>query len=246
MLYSGYVGEQVLRKCTFCMRPPSNNNLLTQLIKEQTRVTNTSKTINDHIWVNNTDFYATSGCLDLGLSDHHLVYVSGKRAKIKKNTCYIHSRSYRQFDEQSFYNDMSHINWLPLYVINDIDHAVDYVNRVLLSVFDKHAPVKKIKCKSDQPKWITGDFLSCIDTREHLSNVYSKTPTPYNEACKRDAVRQVKCMKNQLKHNYVAEALAECRGDSNKRGSWSKNCGHLSERPQTSRKLMMRQTQLRL
>ncbi len=196
------------------LKQTMSNNLMTQQISVPTRITNTSRSLIDHIWVSNIDFYCICGAFDMGLSDHHLVYITRKRAKLKQSPSYFMGRSYRSFDEQLLYHDVSQVNWIPLYLLNDVDHATEYLTNVLLEIFDTHAPVKKIKCKSNQPKWVTGDFLSAIDAREHLCNIFTKHPTPINAARRREAIKLVKRMKNQLKRNYITEALADCKGSS--------------------------------
>ena len=98
--------------------------------------------------------------------------------------------------------------------IDDVDYATDLFTSLLLAKMDKHAPFKRIKCKSNQPKWITGDLLSLIDEKEHLCNIYNRRPTPYNQARKRAAVRRVKQVKQILKKGFIEEALRECHGDS--------------------------------
>ena len=128
------------------------NNLLHQLVKKPTQVTNTSDTIIDQIWVSNQDLYVTRGTTDCGWSENHLIYVSRKRLKIKREVSYIHGRSYRNFDSNSLYRDVNSFNWIPLYSIDDVDQAADFLSQTLLNIFDKHAPVTKIKCKDNQAK----------------------------------------------------------------------------------------------
>ena len=190
------------------------SNMMTQLIKSPTRITNTSRTLIDHAWVDNADYYVTAGALDMGLSDHHLIYIARRRSKLKQAVSYFMGRSYREFDETLLYRYMCSINWLPLYLLTDVDHAAEYLNCVLLEIFDVHAPVKKIKSKSNQPKWVTGDFLSAIDAREHICNIFTKHPMLENAARRWQAITLVKRMKNQLKRNYISEALSDCKGDS--------------------------------
>ena len=145
-----------------------SENLLNVTCSEATRITNTTKTLLDHILVNNTDFYRISGTMDPGLSDHKLVYVTRKRLKPKGDTSYFMGQSYRNFDEALFYHNVSTINWLPLYMISNIDVCTEYFTDTLRGIINIHAPYEKIKCRSNQPKWVTGDFLSLIDEKEHL------------------------------------------------------------------------------
>ena len=54
---------------------------LQQLITVPTRITAYSQATIDHIWSNNSDQFAHRGCLDLGLSDHAMIFTSQKCIK---------------------------------------------------------------------------------------------------------------------------------------------------------------------
>ena len=58
------------------------NNLLSQLIKSPTHVTNTGKTLIGHVTMNNESFYNIYDVVDLGWSDHYnLCYSEAFQAK---------------------------------------------------------------------------------------------------------------------------------------------------------------------
>ena len=50
----------------------------------------------------------------------------------------------------------------------DADTAAETFTHVLTTIADIHAPFTRIKCKTSQPKWITGDFLACMDEKQAL------------------------------------------------------------------------------
>ncbi len=191
-----------------------HNNLLSQLVKSPTRITNIGQTLIDHIVTNNDSFYNTSSVVDLGWSDHCMVYVTRKRLKAKRTVSYFVGRSYRNFNEVNFRADMYHVNWLPLYCINDINDGVNFFNHTLKSVMNIHAPFKRIKSHTNQAQWVTGEFLSLVDTKHHFCNVYRRRPTVHNAIRRREAIARVKYMKKALKRDYVREALHNCEGDS--------------------------------
>ncbi len=58
--------------------------LLDQLITTPTRVTETTATILDHIWISEPETVISSGVLP-GVSDHHMTYVR-IQPKLKKNS----------------------------------------------------------------------------------------------------------------------------------------------------------------
>ncbi len=79
------------------------SNKLSQLIKDPTRVTMSTCTRIDHIITNRDDLYVTSGTLDLGLSDHSLVYTSHKKRKSLHALSYIDCRNYRHFSNVEYH-----------------------------------------------------------------------------------------------------------------------------------------------
>jgi hypothetical protein len=54
---------------------------LVQIIKEPTRVTETTASVINHILCNNTEKICQSGVLNIGLSDHFIVHCTRKLSK---------------------------------------------------------------------------------------------------------------------------------------------------------------------
>ena len=57
---------------------------LKQLTKVSTKVTSSSSTIIDHILVSFPERVTQSGVIDIGFSDHHLIYCTRKISRIKR------------------------------------------------------------------------------------------------------------------------------------------------------------------
>ena len=71
---------------------------LTQLVKLATRITKDTSTILDHILTNSTDKIFQVGTMDIGLSDHQLIYSTRKKFKEKTHTkTYIKYRSLKSY-----------------------------------------------------------------------------------------------------------------------------------------------------
>ncbi len=113
---------------------------LSQLIQSPTRVSPTTSILIDHVLVNREHIFATSGCLDLGLSDHSLMYASRKKRKMPRPVVKIRARSYRSYDRTSFYLDLCAIDWSDLYVMRDVNQALTELRNKLLPIVNKHAP----------------------------------------------------------------------------------------------------------
>ena len=83
---------------------------LTQLIKEPTRVTETSSTLLDVIITpTNTNLVESSGVLPCHISDHYLVHATLKLKISKLPPRFVKMRSFRHYDCQQFVADLEQI-----------------------------------------------------------------------------------------------------------------------------------------
>ena len=171
---------------------------LTQLIRSPTRVTLGQSTIIDHILTNNDHMYHTGNCIDLGISDHHLIFTNRKKAKIPKTFSYIKCRTYRHFCPIQFQEYIDNINWTSLYQSTDVNAAAKIYTALLLAAIDIYAPFIRLKCRDHAPKWLNGDLLSHIDEREFLSDKYSKCPCEYHLVLKNESKMRTATLKRHL------------------------------------------------
>ena len=70
---------------------------LEQIIKHATRTTRISSTLIDHILTNSREKVSQSGVIDIGISDHQVIYLTRKHHRIKLNT-------HKQIKVRSFKN----------------------------------------------------------------------------------------------------------------------------------------------
>ncbi len=96
---------------------------LGHLIKHPTRVTQTSQTCIDHLLTDRGLYYQNAGSIDLGLSDHCLIYVSRKKSKISRSIKYIDCRSYTSFEPLKFQESIGKIDWAPVLNCEDSNLA---------------------------------------------------------------------------------------------------------------------------
>ena len=85
---------------------------LTQLIKEPTRITDTSRALIDLIFVNNDHRVVKSGVIPVLLSDHYLVFCILKAGVfIKAQLRSFEYRSYKNFDANLFNDELRNVPW---------------------------------------------------------------------------------------------------------------------------------------
>ena len=142
------------------------NMNLTQLIDKPTHITANTERLIDHVWTNNAEPFAPHGAIDLGLSDHAMIFLSRKRAKISKAKHKIFVRNYPTFNPDAFTADVANMDWSYLEECDDVDLPAIYFTEKLVALMNKHLPWKTIHISINTAPWITSEFLSLIDYRE--------------------------------------------------------------------------------
>ena len=94
-----------------------------QLIKDFTRITETSKTIIDLAFVSKPDKIYSSGVHSLGLSDHNLIYLIRRNKKVKVPPKIVKSTCFKNFNGHDFIETIRKTNWDQVTSCNNVDNA---------------------------------------------------------------------------------------------------------------------------
>ena len=85
-------------------------------------------------------------------------------------------RSFKNFDQDMFLEDLNRCTWDSIKDINDVDHNVEMWYNLIIGVVDKHLPFKTKRVKRiKQPDWMTTDILECMRQRDHCKSVKNYT-----------------------------------------------------------------------
>ena len=92
---------------------------LTQLIKDPTLTTATTKTIIDHIITNKPNMVSNSGVIPCGISDYDIVFIerNARTPKLKVLPKILNVHNFKRFDSGSFKTD---INGIPIKEIRSV------------------------------------------------------------------------------------------------------------------------------
>ena len=116
----------------------------TQLIKNPTRVTEDTSSTIDLIFVNNFHRIVTHGVQECGISDHSIVFAT-KKSGFPKGPAQVHEiRSYKNFNKESFRQDIAWVPWSIIESFDDINDAVEAWNNLFSDVANWHAPLPNI------------------------------------------------------------------------------------------------------
>ena len=142
---------------------------LTQLVSEATRVTNDSRTLIDHIYSNCPENVSSLDVPKIGLSDHFPIFFTRKIhvQPPKTNHYTISYRSFKNFDEATFTEDLQSVPWDTIKLFDDADDIVEAWLDLFLQVVDKHIPMKEHRVKhKNQPQWMSPEILDAIKCRD--------------------------------------------------------------------------------
>ena len=90
----------------------------------------------------------------------------------------IKCRNYKKYNMQEMNNDIQNIDWGSFYEIKNVDVALNYFNKTLIYIFDKHAPSITKKVRGKPCPWLTEDINQLMNGRDQLLRKARRTQNP--------------------------------------------------------------------
>ena len=107
-------------------------------------------------------------CLELGISDHMLVYAS-LTIKVKRPPPkIINARTYSKFNTNNFRKDIEEAPWSVCSIFDDPDDVYWAWSHIFNNISERHAPHRRVKVRQNSLPWITPQI-------RHLMNLRYKT-----------------------------------------------------------------------
>jgi hypothetical protein len=153
---------------------------MSQIITDPTRITGTTRSLIDLVFVNNQHRIVDSGVVSLSLSDHSLVYCVVKSGVKKAPPRTIEYRSYKSFNANTFIQDMNNVPWHVVENESDIDSAVLMWNKLFCDIADAHAPVKRRRVKGTQVPWMNSKISEAMQDRDYHHRKAAKSNKTYH------------------------------------------------------------------
>ena len=180
-----------------------------QLISTPTRVTTTTSTVIDHILCNSKEHVCQSGTLDLGISDHMVIFCTRKLVKCSVSfNNIVKVRSMKNYDQDTYTTMLNNVNWNCILKMNDVDLAWSKFREMFCEIIDHIAPEKTVRVKTRTEPWMSGEIIEMINNRDKLFAMYRKNRTDedrYRNYCHlRNLVqRTVKAAKAEYFENQI-------------------------------------------
>ena len=103
----------------------------------------------DHIYTNTPDKILWVQKHFIGASDHMLISTCRSSKSIKDTPQYIRKRCFKQFRPHDFINAVRNINWLKIYLCNNVNEAVTLLTNELNSILNVMAPLRTIQVRKN-------------------------------------------------------------------------------------------------
>ena len=139
-----------------------------QLINEPTRITNTTESLIDHIYVNNVEKISQSGVIQTGISDHFITFCT---MKTTRNTIGKHTtkniRQMKNYTKETYNEKLSECDWSHVTNIkDDVNLALEKFITILMQAINSVAPKKEIRIKGRTKPWIDSEILDAMRDRD--------------------------------------------------------------------------------
>ena len=143
------------------------------------------------------------------MSDHCLILIRRSTSKIKLPQKIINTRSFKNFDEQAFLEDLGNTDWHNVINASNIDDATTAFNDNITSVLNNHAPYVRKRVKQYSPPWFNEDLSRSIKERDYLKKVASRTRLDKDWSIFKAKRNFVSNLKSQLKREYYQNTLLQ-------------------------------------
>lgn len=152
-----------------------------QLINEPTRVTSTTASLLDPIFVSSSEMISKSGLINCdAISDHHLVFCDLIFKNRKLLDKIITFRDFKNFNNDRFANDLHNLPWHTIIEASDIDNKVAIFNDMIINLFNVHAPLRVVRVTKGKAPWLT-DTLKLIMKRRDNALIKFKSTKSKND-----------------------------------------------------------------
>ena len=185
---------------------------LNQLISTSTRNTNKTSTLVDLI-LTDANYICNSGTLPQFISDHQPIFAIKKKVKQIKINKEFRGRSYRNFNKNTFTENLLTHDWAPFYNATCVDHAWDVLYSKILDELDLSCPFRTFKIPNYRPDWMSDELIENIKDRDYFYRKAKRTKDVDDWEIAKYLRNKTSRQIEQAKKNFICEALRTHKSD---------------------------------
>nr|CAH7741509.1 unnamed protein product [Callosobruchus chinensis] len=147
-----------------------------QIINEATHISSNSMSLIDVIICSEPSLVVSYAVENTDMSDHELISCKIAHIKPKLQPFIYTYRSFKNFNENLFHEDLQNLSLTEIYYIRDVDQKLSVFNKKLLALFDKHIPIKKSRITKAKCPWLNDEIKDLIKGRNKAKAKFRKCP----------------------------------------------------------------------
>ena len=180
-----------------------------QLLTLPTRITkNSSSLLDHHVLTNSADRISQFGIVNVGLSDHQLIYCTRKITRTRLNAHkYVKMRSLKYYSEDLYVKKPKEVDFPDYSNFKDINEGYSDFTEKVASVIDEIAPIKEVRVKSNSQDWFDAEINEEIERRDKLLAKFKKSRSHSNNENYKKSRNKVQRMIKDKKKNFVIRKL---------------------------------------
>ena len=154
---------------------------------------------------------ASTGPIDINISDHLPVYVVRKRIKKGLVAADFMGRSYRRYNKEDMLKHMKELNWDEFFTCIVPEKAWKFFYEHFTKYLDLKCPIKRNIFKKDKPEWLTPEVAQLMRDRDLALRRAKRTKKPEDiEIAKflknRSNIKVKKSHDNHIKNQLIKYA----------------------------------------
>ena len=178
-----------------------------QLSCHTTKPTRKSKKLIDHISPNICKNSDVLPCATISHHDAPYIFVNIPTNKYEIRYKFI--RNLKHFDLETYINDFKTLTFATVYSFNETDDQLDTLNKLILSLIDKHAPLIKTKFTRTPAPWMKDIKINNLQReRDHWRHEAHKNPTDENWETYRESRNKIKKAIKEKKTQFFRKVLS--------------------------------------
>ena len=185
---------------------------LHQLIDVPTRITDSTATLIDLIYVSDPSSIIQSDVIPLGISDHFGISVSNassKRRNSNQQHLHITYHDLKAFDEKKFLSDVEAAPWHLIDLFDDIDEKLDTFYQIIEQLINWHAPKRQRRVKRESYPWINSTVIELIRQKSYALRLHLKNKSDFTRNFYKKARNRATEGIRQSKREYFTTSIEE-------------------------------------
>lgn len=146
------------------------------------------------------------------LSAHDLIFISLRLRIDRLPASTVKIRDFRTLDVETFLEDLSGWDWSNFTKINCVDEMLTVLNYNLISVLDRHAPMREITRKRSPAPWLNNYIIQRMKERDRARRAWRRYGKPELHYIFRKLRNEVQSHVREAKKKYYLTTFSHKRG----------------------------------